>query len=172
MQEVLTRTEYMYIVHCTIGGVILNIRWTELKKNVPANSASSVADPGCLSRIPDVYPGFRILIFTHPGSRIPDPKTATKERGEKNMMSYLFCSLKFHKTENYFTFEMLKKKIWASFQRITELFTQKFVTKLSKIWVWDQTRSGIRENPDPESGSRDQKGTGSGSRIRIRNTEC
>jgi hypothetical protein len=36
---------------------------------------SSVADPGCLSRIPDpdFYP-----------SRIPDPKTATKERGEKN----------------------------------------------------------------------------------------
>jgi hypothetical protein len=41
----------------------------------------SVADPGCLSRI---------LIFTHPGSRIPDlgsripdPKIATKERGEK-----------------------------------------------------------------------------------------
>jgi hypothetical protein len=34
----------------------------------------SVADPGCLSRIsdPDFYP-----------SRIPDPKTATKERGEK-----------------------------------------------------------------------------------------
>jgi hypothetical protein len=29
-----------------------------------------VADPGCLSRI---------LIFTRPGSRIPDPKTATKE---------------------------------------------------------------------------------------------
>jgi hypothetical protein len=35
----------------------------------------SVADPG-------VYPGSRILIFAHPGSRIPDPKTATKERGE------------------------------------------------------------------------------------------
>jgi hypothetical protein len=35
-------------------------------------------------RIRDVYPGSRILIFTHPGSRIPDPKTATKERGEKN----------------------------------------------------------------------------------------
>jgi hypothetical protein len=33
----------------------------------------SVADPGCLSRIPDpdFYP-----------SRIPDPKTVTKERGE------------------------------------------------------------------------------------------
>jgi hypothetical protein len=37
----------------------------------------SVADPGCLSRI---------LIFTHPGSRIPDPKTATKERGEKKLV--------------------------------------------------------------------------------------
>jgi hypothetical protein len=38
-------------------------------------------------RIRDVYPGSRILIFTipdpGPGSRIPDPKTATKERGEK-----------------------------------------------------------------------------------------
>jgi hypothetical protein len=42
----------------------------------------SVADPGCLSRIPDpdLYPS-RI---PDPGSRIPDPKTATKERGEKN----------------------------------------------------------------------------------------
>jgi hypothetical protein len=42
---------------------------------------------------PDFYP-----------SRIPDPKTATKERGEKNI------------------FEMLKKKIWASFQRFIEFF--------------------------------------------------
>jgi hypothetical protein len=25
--------------------------------------------------------------------RISDPKTATKERGEKNLLSYLFCSL-------------------------------------------------------------------------------
>jgi hypothetical protein len=37
----------------------------------------SVADPGCLSLIPDpdFYP-----------SRIPDPKTATKERGEKKLV--------------------------------------------------------------------------------------
>jgi hypothetical protein len=37
----------------------------------------SLADPGCLSRIsdPDFYP-----------SRIPDPKTATKERGEKKFV--------------------------------------------------------------------------------------
>jgi hypothetical protein len=37
----------------------------------------SIADPGCLSRIPDpdFYP-----------SRIPDPKTATKRRGEKKLV--------------------------------------------------------------------------------------
>jgi hypothetical protein len=41
----------------------------------------SVEDSGCLSRIPDpdFYP-----------SRIQDPKTAAKERGEKNLLSNLF----------------------------------------------------------------------------------
>ncbi len=43
---------------------------------------------------------------------------------------------------------MLKKKIWANFQRIIELFTKKIVKKLFKIWSWD-TGSGIR---DPGSG--------------------
>jgi hypothetical protein len=40
-----------------------------------------VADPGCLSRIPDpdFYP-----------SRIPDPKTTTKERSEKNFFVITF----------------------------------------------------------------------------------
>ncbi len=37
-------------------------------------------------RIRDVNPGSRILSFTHPGSRIPGPKTATKERGEKKFV--------------------------------------------------------------------------------------
>jgi hypothetical protein len=48
---------------------------------------------------------------------------------------------------------VLKKKIWANFQRIIELFTKKIVKKLLNIWSWDP-RSGI---PDPErtySGSR------------------
>jgi hypothetical protein len=54
---------------------------------------ASVADPGCLSLIPDsdFYP-----------SRIPDPTTAAKE---VFLLSYLFCSHKFHKIENYFIFE-------------------------------------------------------------------
>jgi hypothetical protein len=108
---------------------------------------SSVADPGCLSRIPDpdFYP-----------SRIPDPKTVTKERGENFFSLYFFCSHKFHKIEYYVIFKMLKKKIWANFQRIVEVFTQKTFNMLSNIWVWDPG-SGIR---DPGSGK-----TYSGSRI-------
>jgi hypothetical protein len=44
-----------------------------------------VADPGCL-------PGSRILILPilDPGSRIPDPKTGRKERGEKKIFSNIF----------------------------------------------------------------------------------
>jgi hypothetical protein len=40
-----------------------------------------VADPGCLSRIPD--PDFYPSRIPDHGSRILDPKTATKDRGEK-----------------------------------------------------------------------------------------
>jgi hypothetical protein len=38
---------------------------------------------------------------------------------------------------------MLKKKIWASFQRILELF-------YPKIWVWDPG-PGVKKAPDPGS---------------------
>jgi hypothetical protein len=47
-----------------------------------------------------------------------------------------------------------KKKIWANFQRIIELFTKKIVKKLLKIWSWD-----------PGSEIRDPEKTYSGSRI-------
>ncbi len=53
------------------------------------------------------------------------------------MLSYFFYSHKFHKIEYYVIFEMLKKKIWANFQRIVEVFTQKKLNMLSNIWVWD-----------------------------------
>jgi hypothetical protein len=49
-------------------------------------------------RMWDVYPRSRILIFTHSGSRIPDPKTATKERGEKKfVVKPFFVSTNFTK---------------------------------------------------------------------------
>jgi hypothetical protein len=50
---------------------------------------------------------------------------------------------------------MLKKKIWPNFPRIIEVFTQKIVTKPSKIWVWDP-RSEIRDPEKTYSGSRIQ----------------
>ncbi len=59
---------------------------TTLDKSM--HSKTSVADPGCLSRIPD--PDFYPSRIPDPGSRIADPKTATKERGEKKFLSYLF----------------------------------------------------------------------------------
>jgi hypothetical protein len=63
-------------------------------------------------RVRDVYPGSRILIFTHPG--------ATKERGEKKIFCHIFFSTGshiFHKTENYFIFETLKKKNLGQFSK-------------------------------------------------------
>jgi hypothetical protein len=57
---------------------------------------------------------------------------------------------------------MLKKKFLANFQRIIELFTQKIVTKPSKLWVWYPEPGKIlfripdpwvKKAPDPGSGS-------------------
>ncbi len=123
----------------------------------PGRTKTSLADPGCLSRI---------LIFTHPGSRISDPKTAMKEIGEKKFLSYLFFGVINFTKLNYFILNCWRKKIWANFQRIIELFTQKIVSKLSKNIGLG---SGILKKPIPDPGSRGQKGTGS--RIRIRNTD-
>ncbi len=99
-------------------------------------------------RIRDVFPGSRILTFTHPGSRIPDPgsKNSSKREGWKKISCHtFFCSHKCHIIEHYFIFKKLKKKIWASFQG---------------------TRSGIRKKPIPDPGSRGKKTPDPGSRIR------
>jgi hypothetical protein len=62
---------------------------------------------------------------------------------------------------------MLENKIWANFQSIEELFTQKIVTKLSKIWVWDPGSKirdpGKKPNPDPSPGVKKAPDPGSGS---------
>jgi hypothetical protein len=59
---------------------------------------------------------------------------------------------------------VLKKKIWANFQRIIELFTKKIVKKLLKIWTWDPG-SGIRDPEKTYSGSRIQGSKSTRSRI-------
>jgi hypothetical protein len=105
-----------------------------------------------------VHSGSRIRFFTYfPGQKGTDPWSGSVTL----LVTYaIWCqtflfSHKFHKLVHYFRFEVLKKKILANFQRILELFTQKTVTKLSKVWVWDP-RSGIRKKPIPDPGSRIQ----------------
>jgi hypothetical protein len=67
----------------------------------------SVADPGCLSQI---------LIFVH-------PKTATKERGEKNVLFYVFfVATNITKFKFILFLNWRRKKIWANLQRIIEPF--------------------------------------------------
>jgi hypothetical protein len=49
--------------------------------------------------------GMFITVSEFYPSRIPDPETAIKERGEKKInRNTFFCSHKFHKIEKYFIF--------------------------------------------------------------------
>jgi hypothetical protein len=64
---------------------------------------------------------------------------------------------------------MFKKKMWADFRRIIELFTQKIVTKLSKIWVWDPgSGKNLFRIPDPGVKKAQDPGSGSATLIKVR----
>jgi hypothetical protein len=80
----------------------------------------SIPDPDfCPFRIPDL--GYRI-------------QKQQQQRGVKKICgpTFILCCHKYHKIENYFIFELMKKKIWANLQRIIEIFIQKIVIKASK----------------------------------------
>jgi hypothetical protein len=74
-------------------------------------------------------PGCRFLPIPDPGSEKQQQKRGAKK---KFVVIPFFVATNFTKF-NYFIFEMLKKKNWANFQRIIELFTQNIVTRVSKI---------------------------------------
>ncbi len=153
----------MYCHRCTIGKApVCNI----------ARKKTKVQCCGSGMFIPD--PGSWFLPIPDPGSRISDPgsKNSNKrERWKKLDVKPFYVATKFNNIVNYFCFEVLNKKIWANFQRIIELFTQKIVKKLFKIWSWDpgseirDPGSRIRKKPIPDPGSRGQKSTDPGSRI-------
>jgi hypothetical protein len=71
---------------------------------------SSVADPGCLSRIPDpdFYPSW-----------IPDPKTATKERGEKKLVVLTsYVATNFTKLQIILVLKCCRKKFGPIFKEL------------------------------------------------------
>jgi hypothetical protein len=105
---------------------------------------------------PDFYP-----------SQIPDLGSIhSNKRGVKTKFCHtFFCSHKFHKNENYFIFEVLKKML-ANFQRIIEFLPKKLSLSFQKYGFEIQDS----EKPISDHGSRGQKDTGS--RIRIHNTAC
>jgi hypothetical protein len=57
---------------------------------------------------PDFYPSQ----IPDLGSRIPDPKTSTKERGEKNLLSYLFWVATNFTNCELFHFINVEERIW------------------------------------------------------------
>jgi hypothetical protein len=89
---------------------------------------------------------------------IPDPRIQKQQqkRGVKKFCCpTFFVTTNIKKIENYLIFELVKKKMWATSQRIIEFFTQKLSLSSQKY------RFGIRDPEKPISGSR----------IRIRNTD-
>jgi hypothetical protein len=72
---------------------------------------------------PDFYP-----------SRIPDLKTATKERDEKTfVVKHFFVATNFTKCKIILILNFSRKKFGPNFKELWNFFTQKVVTKLSKI---------------------------------------
>ncbi len=119
-----------------------NIFLSMATKNCQAGSGSvwilnsSVADPGCLSRIPDppfIHPGFSVLSIPDPGSRVRDPTTAPKRGGGiKFVCPTIFSSHKYHKIVNNFIFEQITKIFLVKTLRILGLFTQKLSLSYQK----------------------------------------
>jgi hypothetical protein len=91
---------------------------------------SSVADPGCLSRIPD--PDF------HP-SRIPDPRSRIQKQQQKRGV---------------------KKKIWPILKKLYNFLPKKLSKSSQKYWlgILDPEKNlfripdpGVKKAPDPGS---------------------
>jgi hypothetical protein len=113
-------------------------------------------------RIWDVYPGSWILIF-YP-SRIPDPKTATKERGEKKFIVIpFFVAANFTKFEVIYFYTVEEQNL-GQFSKNCRTFYPKNC-HLSKIWFWDPGKTYPGSH-----GSQTRVQKSIGSRIWISNT--
>jgi hypothetical protein len=131
-----TESGYCNVLYCTVPYTL-----------------TSVADPGCLSRI-------LILSIPDPGSRIRIRiQQQQQNRREKKIVKLPFlCATNFKEfkiiqflNRHTETFSQITNKLYYFLPKIN-----RHLAKLSEIWVEDP-RSGIRKNlipdPDPRSGS-------------------
>jgi hypothetical protein len=115
-----------------VAGTILSYKYQE--------RAPPTDTPDFPNTLQVLWPSFRepLISVADPGMFIPDPAfypsriqhTAKKKRG-KNCAVLHLCGYKYHKIENYFIFDLVKKKIRANLHRIMVLFTKNIVTNLS-----------------------------------------
>ncbi len=115
--------------------------------------------------IPD--PGSWFLPIPVPGSRIPYPKIAKKERGEKKFAIILFFVVtNFTKLNIILVLKCWRKKFGPIFKELLKFLPEKF-SLCSQIYGF-----GIRDpgsgKPIPDPGSRGQKGTGSATLGKVR----
>jgi hypothetical protein len=92
---------------------------------------------------PDFYPSW----IPDPRSQTLDPGSRISEQHQKRRGNY-FCPTTFAATNIIklliILFLKRRRKFISQTLRIILLFAQKFLIKLSKIWVWDQG-SGISD---------------------------
>ena len=93
----------------------------------------SVADPGCLSRIPD--PDFYPSRISDLGSRIQKQQ---QKRGMKNFFFFIpfYIATNFTKLNIILVLKRRRQKFWPIFKEIKNFLPKKF-SLLSKILVWD-----------------------------------
>ncbi len=94
------------------------------------------SDPRPVLRIRNVYPGSWFL-------PIPDPKTAAKERDEKNLLSYFFfVATNFTKLGIILFLKCWTKKFGPILQGCGSVFI--FSGSGSRVWCWRPIRIRIR----------------------------
>ncbi len=131
----------------------------------------------CLWSLENQCCGSGMLPIPDPGSLIPDPRTATKDRGEKIFfVKPFFVATNFTKLNIILFLICWRKKFGPIFQKLLKFLPKKLSPKYMGLGSGIRDpRSGIRDPEKTYSGSQIpdpgvKKAPDPGSRIRIRNT--
>ncbi len=105
-------------------------------------------------RIRDIYPRIQIFLsIPDPGSRIPDPKTATKVRGWKNLLPYLFSQPQMSQNWKLIFFWTGEEKHMVQFIKNYRTFYKlPLSSQKYRFGIW-----GSRKKPIPDPRSRVKK---------------